>query len=91
MDMENFQKGRIKDMTGKWCACIHTHMQKYHETYIIQITIHQLDLEAFMSFITIEISKLKYCHRQCSFILSARDKPTPIKCLVKNMSATSKS
>ena len=64
--------------------------QKGHETYILQITIHQLDLKVVVSFITIKISKLKYCLKQYSFISSAIDKSPTGKHLNKNMSTTSK-
>ena len=43
-----------------------------------------------MSFITIKISKLKYCLKQYSSIASAIDKSPTGKHLNKNMSTTSK-
>ena len=48
---------------GKW-QDIYVHICKNTTRHIIQINIHQLDLEAFMPFIEIAISKLKYCHKQ---------------------------
>ena len=64
--------------------------QKGHETYILQTTIHQLDLKVVVSFITIKISKLKYCLKQYSSISSAIDKSPAGKHLNRNMSTTSK-
>ena len=64
--------------------------QKGHETYILQTTIHQLDLKVVVSFITIKINKLKYCLKQYSSISSAIDKSPAGKHLNRNMSTTSK-
>ena len=56
-----------------------------NDNRLIYITIHQLDLKVVVSFITIKISKLKYCLKQYSFISSAIDKSPTGKHLNKNV------